>query len=103
MNRLVAFFNALNTHHVFGIGLGTALGGIAALALKTPIDAQITAHAGVSAPLIQQYVDGALNQYAQPALIIGAGLLGAGRPFNVPSGPVLPQAVVSNGVVNRNP
>lgn len=97
MNLLTRFLNSLNTHTIGGVGLGTALVGVGALALQHPIDLAITTHAGTSAPLLSALVDTYVQQYAQPVIAIGAALAYAGRPSNVPPGPVTQDAHVGVG------
>lgn len=93
MNFLTRFLNNLNTHTIGGVGLGTALVGVGALALQHPIDSAIQAHvsnpgtAAVLSAVLNSYV----QQYAAPVISIGAALAYAGRPGNVPPGPVQTQ------------
>ena len=95
MNFLTRALNSLNTHHVFGIGLGTALGSVAVVAVDPSVSHAIAstgAHgtvgplaAGIAAAWWQTAVASA--HAALPPAIIAAAF---GRPPNVPSGPVQP-------------
>lgn len=90
MNFLTAWFNRLNTHTVFGIGLGSALVGVASLASQHGIDATIRAHVpGATGILTQALIDQQIQTLAAPVAALGAVLAGVGRPPNVPAGPVL--------------
>lgn len=94
MNFLTRFLNNLNTHSVFGVGLGSALVGIAALAGQHGIDATIQAHVpGATGILVQGIIDQQISNLAVPVVTIGTVLAGVGRPPNVPAGPVQPQSL----------
>lgn len=93
--RFAPALNRLNTHHVFGIGLGTALGSVAVLAANAPVQhalGSVGAH-GVVGPLAADVAGAWWNtavvsaQAALPPAIIAAAF---GRPPNVPAGPVKP-------------
>lgn len=94
MNFLTRFLNNLNTHTIGGIGIGTALVGVAALASQHGIDATIAAHVpGSTGIILQGVIDQQINNLAQPVIAIGAALAYAGRPGNVPAGPVQTQSL----------
>jgi hypothetical protein len=87
--NLRAFFNSLNTHKVFGVGVGTALASTAAIVARPFVDSFAAQHLGAAAPIATWYMDGVANaaMAALPPAILAAGF---GRPPNVPPGPVAP-------------
>jgi len=89
------FADGLNTHHVFGVGLGTALGSLAIIAANGTVSsaiAHVGAHGSIG-PLAADVAGAYWNttvaaaQTALPAAIVAAAF---SRPPNVPSGPITP-------------
>ena len=82
-----AFLDSINTHKIFGIGVGTAIASTALIVAKPFLDSYAMAHLGAAAPIATWYVDGAANaaMAALPPAILAAGF---GRPPNVPKGAV---------------
>ncbi len=87
--------DSANTHHVFGVGLGTAFGSLAIIAANGTISSAI-AHVGAHGTIGPLAADVAAAwwsttvasaQAALPAAIVAAAF---GRPPNVPAGPVTP-------------
>lgn len=94
--NFTAFLNRLNTHKIFGVGVGTALGSIAVLAGQHYVDTSVIPHLGAAAaPWASLMYDGLLVPSAQAALPPAILAAGFGRPPNVPPGPVEPQSVAA--------
>ncbi|MDB5069643.1 MAG: hypothetical protein JWM87_754 [Candidatus Eremiobacteraeota bacterium] len=94
--NIAAALNRLNSHRVFGIGLGTALSSVAILAADHSVSQQIAhvaASHGAVGPIAADVAGAwwstavASAQAALPPAIIAAAF---GRPPNVPAGPVKP-------------
>lgn len=81
-----ALLARLNTHHVFGIGLGTALTSFATIAFGPTLDAYLGAHAPGIAHAVSPYLNAAIDgaKDALPPAIIAAAF---SRPPNIPDQP----------------
>ncbi len=82
-----AFLNRLNTHTVFGVGLGTAMVSLATIVFGPIIEQATFTHAPLLAAAVTPMINVAIvaAQGALPPAIIAAAY---GRPHNVPAGPV---------------
>lgn len=90
-DKLVAFLNSINTHHVFGVGVGTAVASITLLAAQPALDAWASDLGHWYGPVIHAWIDvaAACAKASLPASILVAGF---GRPPQIPPGPVQPPA-----------
>ncbi len=91
MNTLTRWLTSLNTHHIFGIGVGTAMTSIATIIAAPYANAYVTAHAhsfggDVGAAVLTGYINFAVTaaQAALPPAVLAAGF---GKPPNIANQP----------------
>lgn len=84
---LNAMLDRLNTHTVFGVGLGTAMASLGTIVFGPMVDQWLGTHQPMLSHAVSPFIAVAITmaQGALPPAILAAAY---GRPHNVPAGPV---------------